>query len=240
MNKYVGLLFGFVAALVAAAAALYGIAFMADLAPISIDTGVAAPWPEALVVDCVLLGLFGIQHSVMARQSFKRWWTRLVPAAIERSTYVLFASLLLALLFLEWKPITYTVWNVDQPAVRLLLQALFWAGWLMVLVAGMLANHLELIGLRQVLDAASGRKEGPLTLTTSGLYRLVRHPIYVGAIVAFWATPDMTAGHLLFSTAATAYTIFGTFLEERDLVDLFGDRYRQYQRRVRMLLPFPK
>jgi protein-S-isoprenylcysteine O-methyltransferase Ste14 len=240
MNKYVGLLFGFVAALVAAAAALYGIAFMADLAPISIDTGVAEPWPKALVVNCVLLGLFGTQHSVMARQGFKRWWTRLVPPAIERSAYVLVASLLLALLFLEWKPITYTVWNVDQPAVRLLLQALFWAGWLMVLVAGMLANHLELIGLRQVLDAASGRKEGPLTLTTSGLYRLVRHPIYVGAIVAFWATPDMTAGHLLFSTAATAYTIFGTFLEERDLVDLFGDRYRQYQRRVRMLLPFPK
>jgi protein-S-isoprenylcysteine O-methyltransferase Ste14 len=240
MNKYVGLLFGFVAALVAAAAALYGIAFMADLAPISIDTGVAEPWPKALAVNCVLLGLFGTQHSVMARQGFKRWWTRLVPPAIERSAYVLVASLLLALLFLEWKPITYTVWNVDQPAVRLLLQALFWAGWLMVLVAGMLANHLELIGLRQVLDAASGRKEGPLTLTTSGLYRLVRHPIYVGAIVAFWATPDMTAGHLLFSTAATAYTIFGTFLEERDLVDLFGDRYRQYQRRVRMLLPFPK
>jgi methanethiol S-methyltransferase len=224
MNKYVGLLFGFVAALVAAAAALYGIAFMADLAPISIDTGVAEPWPKALAVNCVLLGLFGTQHSVMARQGFKRWWTRLVPPAIERSAYVLVASLLLALLFLEWKPITYTVWNVDQPAVRLLLQALFWAGWLMVLVAGMLANHLELIGLRQVLDAASGRKEGPLTLTTSGLYRLVRHPIYVGAIVAFWATPDMTAGHLLFSTAATAYTIFGTFLEERDLVDLFGDR----------------
>jgi protein-S-isoprenylcysteine O-methyltransferase Ste14 len=132
------------------------------------------------------------------------------------------------------------VWSVEQPEMRLLLQALFWAGWLMVLVAGMLANNLELIGLRQVLDAASGRKEGPLTLTTSGLYRLVRHPIYVGAIVAFWAAPDMTAGHLLFSTSATAYTIFGTFLEERDLVDLFGDRYRQYQQRVRMLLPFPK
>jgi len=240
MNKYVGLLFGFVAALIAAAAALYGIAFMANVAPISIDIGAAEPWPKALVVDCVLLGLFGTQHSVMARQGFKRWWTRLVPPAIERSTYVLVASLLLALLFLEWKPITYPVWNVDAPAVRLLLQALFWAGWLMVLVAGMLANHLELIGLRQVLDAAGGRKEEPLTLTTSGLYRLVRHPIYVGAIVAFWATPDMTAGHLLFSAAATAYTIFGTFLEERDLVDLFGDRYRQYQRRVRMLLPFPK
>ena len=240
MNKYVGLLFGFVAAVVAAAAALYGIAFMANVAPISIDIGAAEPWPKALVVDSVLLALFGIQHSVMARQGFKRWWTRLVPPAIERSTYVLVASLLLALLCLEWRPITHPVWTVDQPAVRLLLQALFWAGWLLVLVAGMLANHLELIGLRQVLDAASGRKEGPLTLTTSGLYRLVRHPIYVGAIVAFWATPDMTAGHLLFSTAATAYTIFGTFLEERDLVDLFGDRYRQYQQRVRMLLPFPK
>ena len=240
MNKYMGLLFGFVAALIAAAAALYGIAFMANLAPISIDIGTPEPLPKALFVDCLLLGLFGIQHSVMARQSFKRWWTRFVPAAIERSTYVLFASLLLALLFLEWKPITHPVWSVDQPAARLLLQALFWAGWLMVLVAGMLANHLELIGLRQVLDAASGQQQGPLTLTTSGLYRLVRHPIYVGAIVAFWATPDMTAGHLLFSTAATAYTIFGTFLEERDLVELFGDRYRQYQRRVRMLLPFPK
>jgi len=240
MNKYVGLLFGFVAALIAAAAALYGIAFMANLAPISIDIGAEEPWPKALVMDCVLLGLFGIQHSVMARQSFKLWWTRFVPTAIERSTYVLFASLLLALLFLGWKPITHPVWRVDQPAVRLLLLTLFWAGWLLVLVAGMLANHLELIGLRQVLDAASGRRQGPLTLTTSGLYRLVRHPIYVGAIVAFWATPDMTAGHLLFSTAATAYTIFGTLLEERDLVDLFGDRYRQYQRRVRMLLPFPK
>jgi protein-S-isoprenylcysteine O-methyltransferase Ste14 len=240
MNKYVGVLFGFVAALVAAAAALYGIAFMANIAPISIDIGAAEPWPKALAVDSVLLGLFGIQHSVMARQGFKRWWTRLVPPAIERSTYVLVASLLLVLLCLGWKPITHPVWSVEQPEMRLLLQALFWAGWLMVLVAGMLANNLELIGLRQVLDAASGRKEGPLTLTTSGLYRLVRHPIYVGAIVAFWAAPDMTAGHLLFSTSATAYTIFGTFLEERDLVDLFGDRYRQYQQRVRMLLPFPK
>ena len=240
MSKYLGLLFGLAAALIAAAAALYGIAFMANLAPTSIDIGPADPWPKALVVNCVLLALFGIQHSVMARQGFKRWWTRLVPTAIERSTYVLVASLLLVLLCVEWRPITHPVWTIDQPAMRLLLQTLFWAGWLLVLVAGMLANHLELIGLRQVLDAASGRKEGPLTLTTSGLYRLVRHPIYVGAIVAFWATPDMTAGHLLFSTAATAYTIFGTFLEERDLVDLFGDRYRQYQQRVRMLLPFPK
>jgi methanethiol S-methyltransferase len=240
MNEYAGLLFGFVAALIAAAAALYGIAFMANLTPISIDIGPAEPWPKALVVNCILLGLFGIQHSVMARRSFKRWWTRLIPQAIERSTYVLVASLLLMLLFLEWRPMTDPVWQVDQPLLRFLLLALFWAGWLMVLVAGLVANHLELIGLRQVLDAVSGRPETKLTLTTSGLYRLVRHPIYVGALVAFWATPDMTAGHLLFSAAATAYTIFGTFLEERDLVHLFGDQYRQYQRRVRMLLPFPK
>ena len=240
MNKYVGLLFGFVAALIAAAAALYGIAFMANLAPISIDIGAAEPWPKALVVDCVLLGAFGIQHSVMARRSFKRWWTRLVPEAIERSSYVLVASLLLLLLCLAWRPMTGPVWRIDQPTIRLLLQTLFWAGWLMVLVAGLLANHLELIGLQQVIDAANGRLKTTLTLTTSGLYRLVRHPIYVGALIAFWATPDMTAGHFLFSAAASAYTIFGTFLEERDLVHLFGDQYRQYQQRVRMLLPFPK
>ncbi len=240
MKKYAGLLFGSAAALIAAAAALYGIAFMANLVPVSIDIGPAEPWPKALLVDCILLGLFGIQHSVMARQSFKRWWTRLIPEAIERSTYVLVASLLLLLLCLEWRPITAPVWQIDQPVVRLVLLSLFWAGWLLVLVAGLLANSLELIGLQQVLDAANGRLKTTLTLTTSGLYRLVRHPIYVGALVAFWATPDMTAGHLLFSTVATAYTIFGTFLEERDLVQLFGDQYRQYQRRVRMLLPFPK
>ncbi len=240
MKKYAGLLFGSVAALIAAAAALYGIAFMANLVPISIDIGPAQPWPKALVVDCILLGLFGIQHSVMARRSFKRWWTRLVPEAIERSTYVLAASLLLLLLCLAWRPITAPVWHIDQPVIRLSLLALFWAGWLLVLVAGLLANHLELIGLQQVLDAAGGRLKTTLTLTTSGLYSLVRHPIYVGALVAFWATPDMTVGHFLFSAAASAYTIFGTLLEERDLVHLFGDQYRQYQRRVRMLLPFPK
>jgi methanethiol S-methyltransferase len=234
------LLFGSAAALIAAAAALYGIAFMANLVPISIDIGPAEPWPKALLVNCVLLGLFGVQHSVMARQSFKRWWTGLIPEAIERSTYVLVASLLLLLLCLEWRPILIPVWHIDQPVIRMLLMTLFWAGWLLVLVAGLLANSLELIGLQQVLDAANGRLTTTLTLTTSGLYRLVRHPIYVGALVAFWATPDMTAGHLLFSGVATAYTIFGTFLEERDLVQLFGDQYRQYQRRVRMLLPFPK
>lgn len=240
MKKYAGIVFGVAAMLIAAASALYGIAFMANLAPISIDIGPVEPWPKALVINCILLGLFGIQHSVMARRSFKRWWTQFIPEPIERSSYVLAASLVLALLCLEWRPITDSIWRLDQPIIRIFLQALFWAGWLMVLVAGLLANHLELIGLQQVLDAANGRLESKLTLTTSGLYRLVRHPIYVGALIAFWATPDMTAGHLLFSIAASVYTIFGTFLEERDLVYLFGDQYREYQRRVRMLLPFPK
>ncbi len=235
-----GLLYGITASAVAAATALYGIGFVANLLPKSIDSGVPGPWPVALIVDVALLGLFAVQHSVMARPGFKRWWTRFIPNTIERSTYVLVACLSLAILFWLWQPILYPIWTIEQPAARLIILVVFWLGWLMVLIAGLRSNYLQLIGMRQVLDAAGGRPASPPTLTTSGLYRLVRHPIYVGTLVAFWATPHMTAGHLLFAAVGTAYTVFGTFLEERDLVGTFGDRYRRYQREVRMLLPFPK
>lgn len=236
----IGLLYGISASVIAAATALYGIGFMANLVPRSIDAGAAGPWPVALIVDVLLLGQFAIQHSVMARPGFKRWWTRLIANSIERSTYVLVTCLSLALLFWFWQPISYPIWTIEQPVVRLIILLVFWLGWLMVLFAGLRSNYLALIGLRQVLDASGGRPVSAPTLTTSGLYRLVRHPIYVGTLIAFWATPHMTAGHLLFAAVGTAYTVFGTFLEERDLVGTFGDRYRRYQREVRMLLPFPK
>jgi methanethiol S-methyltransferase len=234
------LLYGIISSAIAAATAIYGIGFIANLVPKSIDGGSAGPWQTALIVDALLLGQFAVQHSVMARPSFKRRWTRLIPNSVERSTYVLMTCLSLAILFWFWQPISYPIWTIGQPVARLTILLVFWLGWLMVLIAGLRSNYLALIGLRQVLDASSGRPPSAPTLTTSGLYRLVRHPIYVGTLTAFWATPYMTAGRFLFAAVGTAYTVFGTFLEERDLVGTFGDRYRRYQREVRMLLPFPK
>jgi protein-S-isoprenylcysteine O-methyltransferase Ste14 len=222
-------------------AALYGVAFVGNvLVPKTIDSGAAGPWPLAMLVDVLLFLVFALQHSVMARPSFKRRWTRIVPAPIERSTYVLITSLLLLALCWLWRPIPIDVWSVQTPALRSAITTLFWAGWIVTGLAAAATNQAEMIGLRQVLDANRGKPAGDLTLTTSGLYRIVRHPIYVGAIVAFWATPDMTVGHLVFSVLATVYTVLGAMLEERDLVRIFGDAYRDYQERVRMLLPIPK
>jgi protein-S-isoprenylcysteine O-methyltransferase Ste14 len=235
------LLYGAATNALFALVALYGIAFIGDvLAPKTVDLGPAVPWPRAVLVDSLLILAFAVQHSGMARVSFKRWLTRIAPAAIERSTYILCASLLLVLLYWLWSPIPVTVWTVRQPLARVGITALFWAGWIVTLLAAAATNQLEMTGLRQILDAVRGRSGGDLTLTTSGLYRFVRHPIYVGTIVAFWATPDMTFGHLLFAVGATAYTLLGTVLEERDLVRIFGDGYRDYQRRIPMLFPFPK
>ena len=162
----------------------------------------------------------------MARRGFKRFWTRLVPKPIERSSYVLCACLCLVLLFRFWQPMPEVVWSVDQPFLRLALNAAFWSGWTIVLVAALLTNSLELVGLRQIWDWCVGREDSVPTLTTSGLYRFVRHPIYFGSLIGFWATPDMTVGHLFFSVSATLYTVVGAILEERDLVNTFGDRYR--------------
>jgi methanethiol S-methyltransferase len=175
----------------------------------------------------------------MARQGFKRWWTLAIPKSVERFTYVLLACLLLILLFWLWQPLRYPIWRIEQPVARFAVLGLFWLGWLVVAVAAARTNQREMLGF-QVLHAAEGQQAQPPTLTVSGLYRFVRHPIYAGSLIAFWATPDMTAGHLLFSVLATAYIIVGARLEERDLVRTFGDRYRKYQKDVRMLLPLPK
>jgi len=217
---------------------LYAIAFTGNLpVPKTIDSGPEGPLIPALVINTLLLGLFAIQHSVMARPAFKRWWTRFVPHAVERTTYVLLASLILALLCWQWRPILAPVWSVTNPAAILAIQVVFWLGYGLVLLATFLLNHFELFGLRQVLARLLGRDIPAPEFRTPGFYRQVRHPIYLGFVIAFWSTPQMSAGHLLFAIATTGYILIGIWFEERDLITQFGTRYRVYRDQVGMLFP---
>ncbi|MDQ2702063.1 MAG: isoprenylcysteine carboxylmethyltransferase family protein [Pseudomonadota bacterium] len=219
---------------------LYAIPFVAGFGvPRHIDNGIATPLATALAIDVALLLLFAVQHSGMARPGFKRWWTRIVPAPIERSTYVLLSSLALALLFWQWRPLPQVIWHVDAEPVRLALFALSASGWLLVVASTFLINHFDLFGLRQVWFHARGRQPDLETpFVTRAFYRIVRHPLMLGFLVAFWATPTMSLGHLLFAVATTGYILVAVkFLEERDLVAIYGDTYRDYQRRVPMLVP---
>lgn len=205
----------------------------------SLDGHAVDSFSEAIVVDLLLMALFGVQHSVMARRSFKNVWTRIVPRELERSTYVLAASACLALLFWQWRPIGLTLWDLSGKASGFVLVVVSLLGWAIVVRASILIDHAELSGLRQVFGAFSGGTGVP-EFKTPGLYKAVRHPLYFGFLVAFWATPVMTVGHLVFAAGFTVYVLVAIPLEERDLIDQFGDRYLDYRRRVRALLPFPR
>ena len=238
MTRILAFLYGLAAYLVFFGTILYGIGFVSGLpVPKGIDTGAAVPLSEALIVNLLLMTLFAVQHSVMARKGFKRWWTKFIGPVIERSTYVLLASLALILLFWQWRPISTTVWQVTDPTVAMSLTTLSLFGWVIVFTSTFLINHFELFGLHQVVNNLSGRTMGEPRFKTPVLYKLVRHPIYLGFIIAFWAAPTMTAGHLLFASVTTAYIFVGIWLEERDLVEKFGDEYRAYRERVGMLAP---
>jgi protein-S-isoprenylcysteine O-methyltransferase Ste14 len=217
---------------------LYALGFVGNFGvPRTLDGTPTLPTSQALLVDLLLLGAFAIQHSLMARPFFKRWLTRFIPESAERSTYVLFSSVALIALFAFWQPLGGVVWDVRDPAARTALYALFGFGWLLVLVATFLINHFDLFGLRQVWLQLVGRPYTHLKFGTPGPYKLVRHPLYLGWLFAFWAAPTMTGTHLLFAFMTTAYILVAIQFEEKDLVDTLGDDYRRYRERVPMILP---
>jgi methanethiol S-methyltransferase len=234
-------LYGLVAYFAFFGTILYAIGFVMGLVvPKTIDSGTVSSTKHALLVNLLLMSLFAVQHSVMARRQFKEWWTQYVPKSVERSTYVLFASLTLMLLFWQWRPMPAIVWQIEEPGIAMTVATVSLVGWVMVFTSTFLINHFELFGLHQVASNLAGREMPAPRFRTPLYYKFVRHPIYLGFIIAFWAAPTMSVGHLLFAAVTTAYIFVGILLEERDLVDLFGDDYRRYKDRVSMLLPWRK
>lgn len=223
---------------------LYAMGFVGNwFVPKSIDSGTPGAVVPSLLINGVLLALFVVQHTVMARPAFKAWWTRIVPRSVERSTFVLLASACLALAFWQWRPLPQTVWRVPGPTDGwgwYALTAVSLTGYAIVLASSFMLSHFDLFGLRQVWARFRGRAPAPIPFRLTGFYRVVRHPLMVGFLIAFWATPHMTVGHLFFAVMTTAYIFMGTWFEERDLIAAHGEDYRAYKRRVRGLVPVPR
>lgn len=241
VNRTIAIVYGLVAYLTFLVSFLYTIGFVGNIVvPRSVDHAVVAPMGQAAVVDSLLLGVFAVQHSVMARPAFKRWWTRIVPRPVERSTYVLISSLVLFLLYWQWRSMPTQLWDVRLPAARFALWALFCAGWAIALLATIMIGHFDLFGLRQVYLAWRGQPYTDIAFRAPLLYRVVRHPLMLGFIIAFWAAPTMTIGRLLFAAAMTGYILIAMQFEERDLIAALGTPYRDYRRDVPMLVPRPR
>jgi protein-S-isoprenylcysteine O-methyltransferase Ste14 len=218
---------------------LYAIGFIGNwLVPKSIDTGTVRPISQSLLINAALLALFVLQHTIMARPAFKRWWTRIVPTPVERSTFVLLASASLGLIFWQWRPLPQEVWHISGPA-GFVLSALSLSGWAVVFIASLTISHLDLFGVRQAWFRFQNLPYAPVGFRLAGLYRIVRHPLMVGFLIAFWVTPRMSVGHLFFAVMTTGYILFGTWIEERDLIAEHGERYLDYKRRVPGLIPLP-
>lgn len=238
MGRAIALIYGLAAYGAFFAVFLYMIGFVGNmLVPKSIDSGVPSPLGQALLINLGLVGLFAVQHSVMARPAFKSWWTRFIPKPVERSTFVLASSLILALLFWQWRPMPAIVWEVQQPVAATALRGLFFLGWLIVLYASFIIDHFDLFGLRQVFLYFRNRPYAHPPFAVRSLYRIVRHPLMVGFLIAVWATPVMTVGHLALALLLTGYILVGVTLEERDLVRHVGADYDRYRSQTPMFLP---
>ena len=239
MPRVFGLVYGMLAYVMSVGALLYAIGFVGNIGvPKSIDSGEPGPFVPSLLINAVLLGIFTTQHSGMARQRFKRWWTRFVPQPIERSTYVLFSSLALILLYWQWRPLPDVIWSVESGGGQAVARALFAIGWLIVLLATLMIHQFDLLGMRQVWLRFQNLPYRDLGFRTPGLYKYMRHPIQVGFLIAFWATPAMTVGHLIFALAITGYILIAVkMFEERDLLKQFGPLYENYREQVGGFLP---
>ncbi len=239
MTRTLSFLYGVFAYLLGLLSLIYAFGFLINfVVPKSIDSGVAGDFVPSLLINLILLGVFAIQHSVMARPGFKRWWTQFVPEHIERSTYVLLTGLVLILLYWQWRPMTDVIWHVENNMGVIFLYSLFGLGWIILFLSTFMISHTDLFGLRQVYLNLKNKDYSTLDFKIRGLYKFVRHPIMTGIIIAFWATPNMTVGHLLFAAVSTAYILVALQFEEHDLINIFGDTYINYKRQVSMLFPF--